>query len=274
MNKERQPRDTITALKKLDSDPPEYEKWSSAMAEIARDYHNGLQQEGVNHNDNANDQTRDVLDNITQKVSPNEKRKLAENIKQTEVRQAIKDLPNGKAPGIDGVPHELWKALSDKCEVDKKHKNPKIFDIVAVLTKVYNDIEREGIVESTDFSKGWMCPLYKKKDRTDISNYRPITVLNTDYKIFTRALTTRLTSAVPGLIHHDQAGFMKGRKIEDQTDLVNMMLNKCEIKEDNGIIVCLDQEKAYDKINHGFLWRTLTCHRRMRASENPRMFRW
>lgn len=155
------------------------------MAEIARDYHNSLQQEGINQHIDADGQVKDVLDNVTKKVTPNEKTKLAENIKQEEVRQAIKDLPNRKAPGIDGIPHELWKALSEKCEAQKRSKNPKIFDIVAVLTKVYNDIEREGVVESTGFSKGWMCPLYKKKDRSDINNYRPITVLNTDYKIFT-----------------------------------------------------------------------------------------
>lgn len=67
----------------------------------------------------------------------------------------------------------------------------------------------------------------------------------------------KLTSAVPALIHRDQAGFMKGRRIEDQTDLVNVMLDRCEIEEDNGAIVFLDQEKAYDKINHDFLWKTL-----------------
>jgi Reverse transcriptase (RNA-dependent DNA polymerase) len=109
----------------------------------------------------------------------------------------------------------------------------------------------------TEFSVGWLCPLYKKGERTEISNYRPITILNTDYKIMTRALTTRISSVVLNLIHPDQAGFMKGRKIEDQTELVQLMLNRCEAFEENGVIVCLDQEKAYDKVRHDFIWKTL-----------------
>jgi Reverse transcriptase (RNA-dependent DNA polymerase) len=102
-----------------------------------------------------------------------------------------------------------------------------------------------------------MCPLYKKGDRTHISNYRPITVLNTDYKILTHAPTNHLTTVVPSLIHPDQAGFMRGRRIEDQIKLIKVMINKCEEDDKNGAIVCLDQEKAYDKITHEFLWATL-----------------
>jgi hypothetical protein len=73
----------------------------------------------------------------------------------------------------------------------------------------------------------------------------------------TRVLTTRISSVVPNLIHTDQAGFMLGRRIEDQTDLVQLMLNRCEAFEENGVVVCLDQEKAYDKVRHDFIWKTL-----------------
>ena len=50
---------------------------------------------------------------------------------------------------------------------------------------------------------------------------------------------------------------MKGRKIKDQTELVQLMLDRCEAFEKNGVIVCLDQEKAYDKIRHDFIWKIL-----------------
>ena len=50
---------------------------------------------------------------------------------------------------------------------------------------------------------------------------------------------------------------MKGRQIKDQTELINMMINMCEVEEVNGAIVCLDQEKASDKISHDFLFRSL-----------------
>ena len=157
---------------------------------------------------------------------------------------------------MDGIPHELWKALETCFKHKEKDTGPK-FNIIKCLTQVYNDIERHGLCKPSDFPQGWMCPLYKKGETNEISNYRPITVLNTDYKIMTRVLTTCLTRAVPNLIHTDQAGFMHGRRIEDQTDLVKLMLDNCEANEINGVIVCLDQEKAYDKIRHDFIWKTL-----------------
>lgn len=87
-----------------------------------------------------------------------------------------------------------------------------------MLQLVYNDLERFGPSPLFKFAHGWLCPLYKKKDRDDIANYRPITVLNADYKIFTKALTIRLAPAALKVIHPDQAGFMKGRRIDDHTE--------------------------------------------------------
>lgn len=105
-----------------------------------------------------------------------------------------------------------------------------------------------------------MCPLYKKNDRNDIANYRPITLLNSDYKIMTKALSIKLAEAAPTLIHKSQAGFVKGRKIADQTMLVRMMIDYAEATEKNGMIIALDQEKAYDKIAHDYLWRSLEAY--------------
>ena len=198
----------------------------------------------------------EALNFLKPKLTPSEKAPLAEYLTQGEIKQALQDLPDGKAAGIDGIPHELWKALATRFEHKKKDTGPK-FDVVKCLTQLYNDIERHGLSRPSDFPQGWMCPIYKKGETSEISNYRPITVLNTDYKIMTRALTTRLTKAVPNLIHADQAGFMRGRRIEDQTELVKLMLDNCEANETNGAIVCLDQEKAYDKVKHDFIWRTL-----------------
>lgn len=171
-------------------------------------------------------------------------------------RKAVSDLPNGKAAGINGIPHELWKLLSNKFENDRRNNN-RLFDIIKSMTLVYNNIEKHSVCSETDFPKGWLCPIHKKGDRTEVSNYRPITVLNRDYKTMTRALTTRLVRVISPLIHLDQAGFMKGRRIEHQTDLIMLMINKSEVDEENGVIVCLDQEKAYDKIHHDFIWKTL-----------------
>lgn len=102
-----------------------------------------------------------------------------------------------------------------------------------------------------------MCPLYKKNDKAQMANYRPISLLNTDYKIMTKALTIKLAKAAPELIHPAQAGFIPGRHIYDHIWLSKLVIDLAEATEQDGAIVALDQEKAYDKVKHDYLWMTL-----------------
>ena len=104
---------------------------------------------------------------------------------------------------------------------------------------------------------GWMCPLFKKKDPTDIKNYRPIIVLNTDYKFLTKVLALQLMESADTLIHEDQAGFVLRRSIFNHIQLAKAILNYAEIVGEDGAIVALDQEKAYDRIHHDYLWKVL-----------------
>jgi hypothetical protein len=85
------------------------------------------------------------------------------------------------------------------------------------------------------------------------SGYFPeyqVSLLNTDYKIFTKALTIKLARVAPDVIHPAQAGFVPGRHIYDQIWLTKRIIELAEATEQNGVIVALDQEKAYDKIEH------------------------
>ncbi len=90
-----------------------------------------------------------------------------------------------------------------------------------------------------------------------MSNYRPITLLNSEYKLFTKALSIKLVCSAPELINTDQAGFIPGRQIMNQTKLIRMIIDHANLTEQNGMIVALNQEKAYDKIRHDYLWRVL-----------------
>jgi len=62
------------------------------------------------------------------------------------------------------------------------------------------------------------------------------------------------------LIHPDQAGFIPGRRIMDQIDLAQLVTELCETTEQNGVIIALDQEKAYDRIRHDYLWKVLEAN--------------
>lgn len=98
------------------------------------------------------------------------------------------------------------------------------------------------------------CPyeLWKTLD-----NYRPITLLNTDYKLLTKTLTLQLVEPIHKLVHPDQAGFIPKRSIFNHIRLANTIINYAEVMEVDGVIVALDQEKVYDKIRHKYLWKTL-----------------
>lgn len=74
------------------------------------------------------------------------------------------------------------------------------FDIVEALTHLFTDIQINGVNEKSEFASGWLCPLYKKKDPSEISNYRPITLLNTDYKLMTKTLALQLVEQIHKLI--------------------------------------------------------------------------
>jgi hypothetical protein len=102
-----------------------------------------------------------------------------------------------------------------------------------------------------------MCPIYKKGDRAEVANYRLIRLLNIDYKLSTKSYSLRLADVAPQIIHRDQAGFIKGRKIEDQVKQLKHILNYADAFEENGIVVALDQEKAYDKVDHEYLFTVL-----------------
>ena len=172
------------------------------------------------------------------------------------VSVALKLTKNKTATRTDGCPYELWKTLKSKYDDDTIAGKPG-FNIIKVLTIVYRDIQTNGLDESSNFALGWMCPLYKKKDPTEISNYRPITLLNTDYKILTKALAIQLVTEIERLVHPDQAGFIRNRSISNQIQLAKTIINYAEATQENGVIVALDQEKAYDKSKHDYLWKIM-----------------
>ena len=261
MSKTRKPRDPIYHLKILNSAPPQYERNTKRMAKLARDYHETLQREGINDAENRemrNQNTNQILQEIpdAQRLPELEASPMNWQANCTQTEKAIHLAKNASAPGMDGCTYKLWKKLRDKYEEALK-KNTPGFNIISMLTKLFNDIQKHGVDPKTNFSLGWMCPIYKKKDPTEISNYRPIMLLNTDYKLLTKVLALQLTELVQQLIHPDQAGFIPRRSIFDHIRLANAIINYAELTEENGTIVALDQEKAYDKIRHDYLWDTM-----------------
>jgi len=255
--KENKPRDTIKDLR--DPRTNDTTRDSKEMTKIAAQYYEDVQ--SADHDPQALPDQRELNEILSQtrlRISNESKRKIAEEISEEDVRLAIKKTSNDKAPGPDGIPIELWKMLDDR------ENNPRDgstttrkCNIVWILTKVFQDIEYHGMDKHAKLNEGYISPIYKKKDPENIANYRPITLLNTDYKILTKALSLRLADIAPEIVNTDQAGFIPGRSIFDQVKTTKLVIDYMRTFNKTGAIVALDQEKAYDRILHKYLWEVL-----------------
>jgi hypothetical protein len=92
-----------------------------------------------------------------------------------------------------------------------------------------------------------------EKDTKYLKNWRPISLLNIDYKLMTKCLAFRLKKVLPNIIHSDQTGFMRGRYIGDNIRNILEIIETVEEEDLSCIILSVDFEKAFDSLSWKFL---------------------
>jgi hypothetical protein len=100
---------------------------------------------------------------------------------------------------------------------------------------------------------GTITLLPKAQEVTKIQQYRPICMLNVCFKIFTKVIVNRLSLVVSKVIGPSQSAFLPGRNILEGVVVLHETLHELRRKKQKGIILKLDFEKAYDKVNWAFL---------------------
>jgi len=148
----------------------------------------------------------------------------------------FKQMKNGKAPGNDGLTVGLYRAMWEQV------KQPMWASFQMGLRKGELSLsQRQSVIR-----------LIKKKDRDPLKlkNWRPISLMNVDTKLLSRALAERLTQILPGIISKEQLGFVKGRRITEGNRLIDYLINKYEKEQKRGMIAGIDFEKAFDSISH------------------------
>ena len=160
------------------------------------------------------------------------------SIEKGDVEDTMKDLPRGSSPGPDLLGNEFYAIHRDI--------------LAGPLTAALNHASNTGALPTT-MLQGSISVLYKKKDRKDIRNYRPITLLNCDYKILTRILNARLLGVLKTAAAADNTGFVPGRSILDNTRLLALLQAAVEEEQGEGALVFLDFEKAFDSVSHELL---------------------
>uniref|UniRef100_A0A670IRT8 Reverse transcriptase domain-containing protein n=1 Tax=Podarcis muralis TaxID=64176 RepID=A0A670IRT8_PODMU len=177
-------------------------------------------------------------------IPTDKKEQLNTPIKIEEIKEAIKDLKRGKAPGPDGFTASYYKEMKSV--------------LMMPLKEVMNNILRERDIPET-WKEAYITFIPKQdSDLTQVKNYRPISLLNTDYKIFAGILAKRMKSILLEIIHKDQAGFLPGRQMKDNVrNIINIVEYLSARNEKEAIMMFVDAEKAFDNIAWDFMLKNL-----------------
>ena len=182
----------------------------------------------------------EALDNIPQRII---KTSLDEIPTIDEMGKAIAGLKDGKAPGGDGIPAEVWK-----------HGGVNLFSRLHQL--ITNAWEVGSVPQA--WKDASIVTIYKKGDRTDCGNYRGISLLSIAGKIFARILLNRLSTHItPEVVPETQCGFRGNRSTVDMIFCLRQLQEKC-IEQDRPLyMVFVDFSKAFDTVGRTGLWQLL-----------------
>lgn len=171
-----------------------------------------------------------------------------------ELRKALTEMNSGKSPGLDGLTTKFyqyfWNILGE------------------AMTEVYNYSFENGLLTISQ-RRGIITLIFKKNDHTQLKNWRPITLLTADYKILTKALASRLKNVLHEIIHTDQTACIPGRTINDNSSLIRDAIYYAKEKDIPLAVITIDQLKAFDRVDHDFLFKTLD-----RFNFGPQFISW
>ena len=99
----------------------------------------------------------------------------------------------------------------------------------------------------------------KDRDKRHLSNWRPISLINMDVKIGSKAIAKRLEDILPNVIHYNQCPYVKSRTTFDTVRTIDDVMDFTERCHIDGRLICIDFQKAFDTVNREFLFRTLSA---------------
>ena len=176
-------------------------------------------------------------------LSDEEQSFLEKDLTINELKEGLTSFADNKSPGEDGFTKEFYQTFFDLLCKD--------------LLNSYNEAFCKGSL-SVSQKRGTITLIPKGDENlTELKNWRPISLLNIDYKILSKVLARRMEKVLPKLVHSDQTGFVNGRYIGQNIRLLNDIMEYTDIKKLPGIFLFVDFEKAFDTIEWSFISNTL-----------------
>lgn len=185
----------------------------------------------------------DKIQGFKMTMDENFKQLMEEELRIEELDLAIQQMSRGKSPGIDGLTVEFLSFFWS--------------DIREMLYNAYLDCISKGSLSPT--MKHGLITLIPKpnKDNLLLDNWRPITLLCNDYKLLALVYANRLNKGLSHIIDECQSAFIKGRNIHNHTRLLLDMLDYRDFINTDAFILFLDFYKAFDTVEHTFLFEIL-----------------
>lgn len=166
---------------------------------------------------------------------------LVSKISTDEVTEKILKAPTSSSPGPDGIPYSIYKAL--------------VATIAPILTSLFNHLLSLPVLPRL-FSRGITFLLRKKNsDPLNLADFRPITLLNCDYKLLASILENRLSSSKIAFSPF-QFGFTKNRSILAPAVILDTLLHN-HVAKGQGAVLLVDFRKAFDSVSHDHIINTL-----------------
>ena len=176
-------------------------------------------------------------------VKDDERLKQDSAITLDELKESVFAMSKNKTPGNDGLSADFYQTFWN--------------DIQLLFLNMTNEVYNEGMLHDTAL-QGILNLIPKpNKDSRNIKNLRPITLLNTDYKIIEKVIANRIMPSLHDIIHGDQRGFMPNRRISVN---IRKLLDIIFFAVDNDLeclIVSLDFAKCFDRVEFGILHGSL-----------------
>ncbi|XP_066444370.1 inactive serine/threonine-protein kinase TEX14 [Eleutherodactylus coqui] len=214
---------------------------TSDILECFREYYGELYNIGGTVETTAIDQ---YLQKHAPTMIPIERQELLEeDMLDQEILTEIKNLKIGKSPGPDGFTPRFYKTCGDL--------------VVPLLGRAFNAVSERCPFPYQALQAIITVIPKPGKDPMACGNYRPISLLNVDTKLFAKTIATRLRPIVPGLVHRDQVGFVAGREARDNTIRTLALMGRAREEKIPLCLLSVDAEKAFDRVNWRFLEATL-----------------
>ena len=184
----------------------------------------------------------DCSENIP-KINNDQRNACEGEITLEEMGNYLKDLRNNKSPGISGFTGEFYKFFYR----DLKHR---------LLASINHTYEIEKLSNTQNIGITTLIPK-GNSDKEYLRNWRPLNLLNTQYKIISGCLAERLKPVLQTIINNDQKGYLPGRYIGEVTRNVYDTLHYAKNNNASGVILLCDFQKAFDSLSHKFILKTL-----------------